>query len=74
VSSARDEELEEFRDDALSEDARRAFRASAEVTACWDRAHPLDVNAILDWIEELRQVFGDPKLDRRPWRGNDFRL
>lgn len=25
-------------------------------------------------IEALRQVFGDPELDRRPWRGNDFRL
>ena len=74
MTSARDGELEEFRDDALSEGARRAFRASAEVTARWDRAHPLDVNAILDWIEQLRQVFGDPEPDRRPWRGNDFRL
>ena len=35
------EELEEFRDDALSDAARQAFRASAEATSRWDRAHPL---------------------------------
>ena len=69
-----DEDLEAMREDALSEPARRAFRASAEATARWDRAHPLDVNAILDWIEQLRQAFGDAPVDRRPWRGNDFRL
>jgi hypothetical protein len=72
--SQRDEELESMRDDALSDASRRAFRASAEATARWDRAHPLDVNAILDWIEELRMMFGDPKVDRRPWQGNDFRI
>jgi len=74
MSPKRDEELEEFRDDALSEAARRDFRASAEATARWEREHPTDVDAILAWIEELRHVFGDPPLDRRPWRGNDFRL
>jgi hypothetical protein len=72
--SRRDEELESMRDDALSEASRRAFRASAEATARWDRAHPQDVTDILDWIEQLRQAFGDPPVDRRPWRGNDFRL
>lgn len=73
MSVARDE-LEEFRDDALSDAARQAFRASAEATARWDRAHPLGIEGILDWIDELRRAFGDPPLDRRPWRGDDFRL
>jgi hypothetical protein len=74
MSRALEKELEEFRDDALSEEARRAFRDSAQATARWERAHPLDVDAILDWIDQLREAFGDPPLDRRPWRGNDFRL
>lgn len=72
--SQRDEELEAFRDDTLSDAARAAFRASADATERWDRAHPMDVNATLDWIDELRRAFGDPEVDRRPWRGNDFRL
>ena len=72
--SGRDEELESMREDGLSAEIRRQFQASAEATSRWDRAHPLDVNAILDWIEELRMMFGDPKVDRRPWQGNDFRI
>ena len=70
----REEELESMREDGLSAEVRRQFQASAEATARWDRAHPLDVNAILDWIEQLRQLFGDAPVDRRPWHGDDFRL
>ena len=70
----RSEELESMREDGFSAEVRRQFQASAEATARWDRAHPLDVNAILDWIEQLREAFGDTPVDRRPWRGNDFRL
>jgi hypothetical protein len=72
--SARDEELESMREEGLSPDVRREFRASAEATERWDRAHPLDLNGILDWIDELRHVFGEPPVDRRSWRGDDFRL
>jgi hypothetical protein len=72
--SRRDEELDAMRRDGLSAELRRDFAASAAATEAWDRAHPQDVNATLDWIEQLRQVFGDPEVDRRPWRGNDFRL
>jgi len=71
---SRNEELEAMRRDGLSLEIRREFEASAEATERWDRAHPMDVNATLDWIEELRRAFGDPEVDRRPWRGNDFRL
>ncbi len=72
--SGRDAELESMREDGHSAAIRREFEASAAATARWDRAHPMDVNAVLDWIEELRLVFGDPPVDRRPWRGDDFRL
>jgi hypothetical protein len=74
VSRAPADELEEFRAAALSEAARRAFRASAEATLRWERAHPSDVDGVLDWIDELRRAFGEPPVDRRPWRGSDFRL
>jgi hypothetical protein len=67
-------DLEEMRRDALSADARRAFRESADAVAGWDREHPIDLAAILLWIDELRALFGDPPVDRAPWRGSDFRL
>jgi hypothetical protein len=72
--SGRDEELESMREEAFSAELRLAFRASAEALRHWERAHPVDVAAILDWIDELRRVFGEPPVDRRPWRGSDFRL
>ena len=67
-------ELASLREDGLSEARRREFRASAQATAAWERAYPSDVEAILDWIDQLRRAFGDPPVDERPWRGDDFRL
>jgi hypothetical protein len=29
---------------------------------------------VIDFIDQLRALFGDPPVDRTPWRGNDFRL
>lgn len=74
MNRSRSDELEAMREDGLSEAICREFRASAEATARWDRAHPTDVAAMLDWIDQLRAVFGDPPVDRRPWRGEDFRI
>jgi hypothetical protein len=68
------DELEEMRRDALSDDARRAFRDSANAIQGWEREHPLDLADTLAWIDELRALFGDPPVDRSPWRGSDFRL
>lgn len=68
------DELESLREDGVSPAMRRELRASARATEQWDRAHPTGLAAILDWIEQLRAVFGDPPVDRRPWRGSDFRL
>jgi hypothetical protein len=68
------EELASLREDGLSETLRREFRASARATAAWEREHGADLEAILDWIDQLRSIFGEPAVDRTPWRGNDFRL
>lgn len=67
-------ELESLREDGRSPQRCREFRASSQATARWDRDHPTDLEAILAWIDELRSLFGDPPVDRSPWRGSDFRL
>lgn len=53
---------------------RAAFRARATVEAAWDAEHPSTLDQLLHFVEELRQLFGDPEIDRRPTRGSDFRL
>jgi hypothetical protein len=68
------EELRAMREQGLSEQSRAAFRGSARAVAAWERANPVDIEEILDWVEQLRQLFGDPPVDRRPWRGDDFRI
>lgn len=68
------EELASLREDGLSESRRRAFRASSRATAQWDRAHAIDLEGTLEWIDQLRALFGDPPVDRAPWRGENFRL
>jgi hypothetical protein len=68
------EELESLREDGLSAARREAFRASARAVARWDEEHAADVDAILDWIDQLRALFGDAPVDHRAWRGADFRL
>lgn len=61
-------------DGILPASAREDFEASRRAVAAWERAHPVDIAGILDWIDQLRSVFGDPPVDRRPWRGDDYRL
>jgi len=68
------EELESLRREGLSGDVRREFAASARACATWERAHPLDLAGLLDWVDQLRALLGDPRPDRSPWRGDDFRL
>ena len=74
MSARRDDDLEAFRLEGLSAERRAEFAASARATARWERRHGTDVDAVLDWIDQLRAAFGDPPVDRRPWRGSDFRL
>jgi hypothetical protein len=68
------EELEGMRSDAESLERSRAFAGSRRAEERWRRARPLGLDAALAWIEELRRLFGDPPVDRRPWRGTEFRL
>ena len=69
-----DAELEAFRTEGLSDSRREEFRRSKQATARWERAHAAGLDAVLDWIDALRAAFGDPPVNRRPWRGDDFRL
>jgi hypothetical protein len=68
------QELLEFREDGLSDARRREFEESAHACEAWDRAHPVTLEGVLDWIDQLREAFGEPETDRTPWRGSDFRL
>ncbi|MEE9280619.1 MAG: hypothetical protein V3V67_10635 [Myxococcota bacterium] len=63
-----------MRRDADSPEIREEFRRSARAVRRWERDHPQDLAAILDWIEQLRQLFGDPEVNLEPWQGEDFRL
>jgi hypothetical protein len=67
------EELAEMRE-LLSPEVRERFAASRRAVAAWERAHPTDIAGILGWVDQLRALFGDPPVDRRRWRGDDFRL
>ncbi len=68
------EDLAEMRRDAESPEIRDEFRRSARAVRRWERDHPRDLASVLNWIEQLRRLFGDPEVNREPWRGEDFRL
>ena len=73
------EELEQMREDGMSAEVREAFTAAEHASTVWERERgrartQLGIDEILAWIDELRAVFGEPEIDRRPWIGNDFRL
>jgi hypothetical protein len=68
-------ELEDMREEGLSQALRQDFAAAEQAAAAWEQTRPpLGLSAVLDLIDELRSVFGDPEVDRRPWVGTDFRL
>jgi hypothetical protein len=67
-------ECEQILAEARSDTVRANFAASERACEAWDRAHPVTLEGILDWIEQLRQLFGDPPVDRTPWKGDDFRI
>ena len=74
MKTREDAELEGFRREGISGPLREEFRRSKQATARWEREHAASVDSIIDWIDALREVFGDPPVDRTPWRGDDFRL
>ncbi len=69
-------ELEAMREDGLSEARGREFRASERAVARWERDHrsgaDVGLAAVLTWIDQLRAVFGEPVVDRKPWLGDDY--
>lgn len=63
------EERREMLEDARSAQVREAFRASQRAVADWEASLPgSGLDRALDWIDQLRAVFGDPQPDRTPWR------
>jgi hypothetical protein len=68
------EALLEFRAEGLSEERRLAFRESAAITEKWDREHPLGLAGVLDFIDQLREMLGEPAVNTEPWRGDDFKI
>ena len=68
------EELESMRADGLSSERRAELREAERAGRAWEVAHPMDLGSVLDWIDALRAAFGEPEVDRTPWRGDDFRL
>jgi hypothetical protein len=50
------------------------LEASRRAVAEWERSHPIGIEEMLDRVDQLRVLFGDAPADRRPWRGDDFRL
>lgn len=74
MSRLSEQEKAELLEDARSETRRREFADSTRACEAWERAHPVSLEAILDWIDQLRAAFGEPEVDRTPWRGDDFRI
>jgi len=75
VSRPTREELDEMREQGNSTALRDAFTASQRAIAAWEQSHPPPtLDDVLDWVDELRRVFGEPEVDRAPWVGTDFRL
>jgi hypothetical protein len=69
-----DEEKCEMLEDGLSEERRENFRAAARAVEEWEKQYPRGLEEALRWSEQIRELFGDPPVDLRPWVGNDFRL
>lgn len=59
--------------DGASAERREELRAAERKAAAGSPA-PAGIEAMLDWVDALREAFGEPAVDLRPWRGEDFRL
>ena len=66
--------LEAWRDHALSDETRSDLRRSTATSEAWEREHPTSLASTLDWIDQLRSLFGEPPVERAPWRGDDYRF
>ena len=67
--------LEEMRRDTLSPLLRDEFRRSTQAVEAWVQCAPRpSLEAALAWSEQIRVLFGDPPVERRPWQEKDLRL
>ena len=61
-------ELSGLLEDGLSEARRRDFEESARICADRDRAHPVSLEGILDWIDQLRAYLPELRIAVFPLR------
>jgi hypothetical protein len=66
--------LEGMREDALCAQRREDLARSLQVQRAAERAPADGLEAALVWVAELRELFGDPAVDRTPWPERVFRL
>jgi hypothetical protein len=67
-------ELDALRRHILSPAVRREFAESQAAVEAWERAHPVGLAETLDWVDQVRDLFGEPEVDRSVWVGDDYRL
>jgi hypothetical protein len=66
--------LREMREDAESPERREDFARAAQAQRATDPAGFDGLAAALELCTQLRELFGDPSIDRTPWPERDFRL
>jgi len=71
---SRERELREMREEAGCPERAAALEASRRAVAAWQREHPVGLDEVLDTLAWIHERFGEPPVDRRPFRGDDFRL
>jgi hypothetical protein len=67
-------ELEEMRADGLSEERRIELALAASRGRAWNAPSRHGIQTLLELCAGLRRLFGDPPIDQRPWRGENYRL
>jgi hypothetical protein len=67
-------EREEMRADGCSEERRIELALAASRGRAWNAPSRFGIQTCLELCAALRRLFGDPPIDQRPWRGEDYRL
>ncbi len=66
--------LDGMLEDGMSAQRREEFARARGRAAEWRARQPAGIDALLSLCAALRALFGDPEVDERPLRGDDFRL
>jgi len=70
----RNDERESLAAEIDSGELAEDFRRSQLAVEAWERRHPASLDDYFRFLETLRALFGDPPVNTKPWRGDDFRL